>query len=626
MSAVTVSESVSLAVAPGEVWPFLSETDRINRWLGLPPVSARPVTDGAHSAARFIIDTKSAGLSTSYEEFPFEWISEREFKVFRKMIGGPFESLSVGFKLEPIKGGGKPATDATTEPGDGTRVNVELSVVPRSPLARPLAWLVLRRNARKMLKLAEDVEAHVKNGAPSPFLRPASTPDKNALRRGLEALEKSGVEPDVVKHIGEILGAGSDADCVRIRPFELADQWGLPRIGVLKAFLHAVPAGLTELRWGVICPSCRTASQQHLSLSEIGDDGHCQLCDISFGIELDRAVEATFVPHPSVRIVPEQMFCIGGPARTPHVYQQANVPAGATKSLDVPGASGRYRVFARGGALVGLEVAPDAPPSTSVKLDADHGTPREARVAPGGHVEVENASSEERHVKLERFGYASNAATAHIVATLPDFRRLFSSDLLKAGTPLKVSRVAILFSDLTGSTALYTHVGDAAAFRLVDDHFDVIRKAIARHDGTVVKTMGDAVLAAFVDETSCARAAIEALKEFEIFRRGREHGEHTGLKLGMYGGACYVVSANGLLDYFGQTVNVASRVQHLAESGELVLTAETYDELGAAELGAMRVVERFDAQVKGVTEPLRLVRLRLQGTLAPVEIKAPLAQ
>ncbi len=618
MGAVTVSESVNLAVTPAEVWPFLSETDRINRWLGLPPVRPRPVTEGAHSAARFIIDTKSAGLPTSYEEFPFEWISEREFKVFRKMIGGPFESLSVGFKLDAIKGGGKPQGEGTTEPGDGTRVNVVLSVVPRTPLARPLAWLALRRTAQKMLRLAEDVEAHVKNAAPSPFLRPASVPDLNALRRGLDALGKSGVDAAMVKHIGDLLGTGPDADCIRIRPFELADQWGVPRLSVLRAFLHAVPAGLTELRWGVICPSCRTASQQHTSLSEIGEDGHCQLCDISFGLELDRAVEATFVPHASVRIVPDQMFCIGGPARTPHVFQQANVAAGAKKMLDVPLESGRYRIFARGGAFVSLDVDPGAPDTASVKLDAEHGTPSEARVSPGGHVEVENASGDERHVKLERFGYASSAATAHIVATLPDFRRLFSGDLLKAGTPLKVSRVAILFSDLTGSTALYTHVGDAAAFRLVDDHFDVIRKAIARHEGTVVKTMGDAVLAAFVDETSCARAAIDALREFETFRRGREHGEHTGLKLGMYGGACYVVSANGLLDYFGQTVNVASRVQHLADSGELILTAETYDELGQAELGAMRMVERFEAQVKGVLEPLKLVRLRLQGTIAPV--------
>ena len=95
-------------------------------------------------------------------------------------------------------------------------------------------------------------------------------------------------------------------------------------------------------------------------------------------------------------------------------------------------------------------------------------------------------------MKIERLGFASAAATAHVVSTLDEFRSLFTKDLLKRGTPLKVARAAILFSDLTGSTALYTKVGDAAAFRLVDDHFDVLRAVVAAHEGVLVKTMGDA--------------------------------------------------------------------------------------------------------------------------------------
>ena len=81
-------------------------------------------------------------------------------------------------------------------------------------------------------------------------------------------------------------------------------------------------------------------------------------------------------------------------------------------------------------------------------------------------------------MKIERLGFASTAATAHVVSTLSEFRSLFASDLLKRGTPLKVARAAVLFSDLTGSTALYAKVGDAAAFRLVDDHFDVMRAVV----------------------------------------------------------------------------------------------------------------------------------------------------
>ena len=126
--------------------------------------------------------------------------------------------------------------------------------------------------------------------------------------------------------------------------------------------------------------------------------------------------------------------------------------------------------------------------------------------------------------------------------------------------------------------------------------------------------MGDAVMAAFVDARQCARAATDALARFEAFRVEQTHGALVGLKLGLFAGACYVVTANGALDYFGQTVNVASRVQHLAGSGELVLPV---GHLRAPSTPRSRrrssCVERFEARVKGVESPIALVRTKLAG-------------
>jgi adenylate cyclase len=248
-----------------------------------------------------------------------------------------------------------------------------------------------------------------------------------------------------------------------------------------------------------------------------------------------------------------------------------------------------------------------------VAIEAAGIRPAEVHVAPGGAIVVTNGTARARHVKLERLGYASDAATAHYLSTIDDFRRLFSRDLLKRGTPLKVSRVTILFSDLTGSTALYTRIGDAAAFRLVDDHFDVIREAVLRHGGVIVKTMGDAVMAAFQDPRACVRASVAVLRAFERFREKSEHGSLIGLKLGAASGPCYVVNANAALDYFGQTVNVASRVQHLAGSGEIVLAYSLWETLPERERARLTLRERFSANVKGVAEALDLARV----TLAP---------
>jgi adenylate cyclase len=606
---VRVTQSIELSSARSAVWPLVTETDRINRWVGLPPVSPQPIEPGspsAHKGARFVVQTTSAGIPTTYEEYPFEWENEKYFRVLRKMRGGPFESLTVGFEL----------ADGQFE--GGTRLDVSIEVLPRTSLVRPLAWAAGRSFLGKLARLAKAIDAHVREHAPHPYLHPASKPDAQALSVATNLLARSGVDGALVERISTFVGSAADADVLRIRPFELASQWQKDKMDVLRAFLHAVPAGLVELRWGVICPSCRTASREVTALDQIGENGHCQLCDVSFELDLDRAVEATFTAHPSIRAVPEQMFCIGGPARTPHVLSQTNVPDGDDVELTLPADAGRYRLFARGGANVSIDATGEAPSrEVSVELLADGASLRTAALSPGGTLKVKNASGEGRHVKIERMEYASQAATAHAVSTLPEFRRLFSGDLLKRETPLKVARVAILFSDLTGSTALYTRVGDAAAFRLVDDHFDVIREAVAAHGGAVVKTMGDAVMAAFVDAAGCARAAIQALRDFESFRGGREHGAFIGLKLGMFAGPCYVVSANGVLDYFGQTVNVASRVQHLAESGQLLMDLDIYESLGREETSGMRVLERFEARVKGVDAPLRLLRLHLSASMPP---------
>jgi adenylate cyclase len=607
MEAVVVTRSVDLASPPERVWPLVSDTDRFNRLFGMSEVHYRPVDATNTSGARFVAETRAGGFKLTYDELPFEWTRERAFSVHRRMHGGPVESLTWRCTLDRTR-----ASDGGGAVEGGTRVTVRLEIVPRARVLRPVAWINARQFAARFAALGPSIDAHVAGG-PSPYAFPASPADPQRVEAAVGTLRERRVAPALAERIGAFVSRGADADVVRARPFELADEWGHDRREVLRAFLHAVPAGLLEMRWGLICPSCLTASDQARSLEELTAAGHCQLCDISFDLDLDRAVEATFQPHPAVRRVPEALFCMGGPGRTPHVLVQAGVEPGTTRALQVPDAPGRYRVFARGGAMATLEVDADGAASVEATLSPEGLDPVRLHAAPGAELRIASRCSDGRHVKIERLGFASAAATAHVVSTLDEFRSLFAKDLLKRGTPLKVARTAILFSDLTGSTALYTKVGDAAAFRLVDDHFDVLRAVVTAHEGVVVKTMGDAVMAAFVDAGQCARAATDALARFEAFRVGQTHGALVGLKLGLFAGACYVVTANGALDYFGQTVNVASRLQHLAASGELILPSDTYAALDAAVQASLVVIERFEAQVKGVESPIALVRTKRAG-------------
>ncbi|MFT3714244.1 MAG: adenylate/guanylate cyclase domain-containing protein [Archangium sp.] len=598
MEPVVAEESFEVKAPPEKVWPFIADTDRMNRRLGLGGVKYTPIgdTEKGRTPARFIAETKLGGFTTKYEERPWEWTWTRGLSVRRDFQGSPIASLTVSWKMEAK--------------GNGSLLHIRLEAMPRSVMIRPVVWWNLRANVNGFRTLTSEIEAHLASGAPSPFLSPKTAAQQDSLERCLAELATRGTKKPVLDRLRTLVSDAPDADCVKLRPFELADGWMEDRREVLVAFLNAVPAGLFEMRWSLVCPSCRTAAAEVPTLQDISTQGHCNQCDITFEAELDRAVEACFRPAAAVRSVGELMFCAAGPARTPHVLVQANLELGEPRTLLAPPLPGQYSLFARGGSRARLEVEASGPSEATLTLGKDGFAQPGVTLAPWGTLKVLNESGEPRHMKIERREYASGAVTAHYLTTVPEFRALFSKDLLKRGTPLKVSRVSLLFTDLTGSTALYSSVGDAAAFRFVDDHFDVLRGAVVAAGGTVVKTMGDAVMAAFIDDATCARAAFACLSAFDEFRRKTPHAEATALKLGVHGGPCYVVTANGTLDFFGQTVNVAARLQGLAESGEVVIQAEAWNQLPAAMRDALSVSAPFQARVKGVTEELTLVRVK----------------
>ncbi len=135
--------------------------------------------------------------------------------------------------------------------------------------------------------------------------------------------------------------------------------------------------------------------------------------------------------------------------------------------------------------------------------------------------------------------------------------------------------------------------------------------------------MGDAIMAAFREPIACVRAAIACLHAFEHFRVDAANGELTGIKLGLFDGPCYVVTANDAIDYFGQTVNCAARVQHCAETGEIVFEEAIWERLGDEDRAKLRLVAHFETHVKGVAHPLRLVRTRLVAEVVSSRQLAP---
>ena len=106
-------------------------------------------------------------------------------------------------------------------------------------------------------------------------------------------------------------------------------------------------------------------------------------------------------------------------------------------------------------------------------------------------------------------------------------------------------------------------------------------------------------------------------RAFPEFIRQYHYAEDVDLKLGVYAGPCFAVTANGVLDYFGQTVNIAARLQSEAEAGDLVLPEELAEAAAAGgSLAGTRVTERYGATLKGVDRAILAVRVRRENGAA----------
>jgi len=126
-----------------------------------------------------------------------------------------------------------------------------------------------------------------------------------------------------------------------------------------------------------------------------------------------------------------------------------------------------------------------------------------------------------------------------------------------------------------------------------------------RHQGAVTKTIGDAVMAAFPSALDAARAGLEMREAVEELNRGRLQRDFI-LKIGMHRGAAIAVTLNDRLDYFGQTVNIAARVQNLAGGDEICVTEDVHDAPGVADIFAPFVSRRTETELKGVDQPTRV--------------------
>ena len=191
------------------------------------------------------------------------------------------------------------------------------------------------------------------------------------------------------------------------------------------------------------------------------------------------------------------------------------------------------------------------------------------------------------------------------------FRDLYRSGTFDPEQRFKITSLTILFTDLRGSTALYDRIGDLAAFDLVRSHFGALLEAVSAEGGAVVKTIGDAVMATFPTPDRALRAAMRMREAMRTINEARG-GEDLALNIGLHSGPCLAVMLDDRQDYFGQTVNIASRVNELADPTAILATKPIIESSEVARVlseASYRTTPR-SSQLRGLSDAFEIFEVR----------------
>ncbi len=575
---------------PERVWPILADTERLNRRVGLPPTDMEPV-DGEPVRMRRV-RAALGGVRLEWDEEPFEFVEGRSYWERRRMRGGPLREFNGGMRFRPD--------------GAGTEVTVDSEFIPANAAGALLIRAMIVKTRREFDLLAEQLRAHLSGTEETPFGTGVDTAPpavQAAVRDRWDRLPAGFRRQPLADRLGEYLATAGDTELARIRPFALARRWGVERHAALRICLRAAAEKLLDLSWDLVCPNCRGAQSRWRSLSDVTAESHCDACQIRFGADFDQSVEVTFRPNAGLRRVDGMVYCSGGPRNTPHIMAQRVLDPGERARWDLPLPAGRYRLRNLTGLLAASLSSEEEAPSSELEavFTADDCVLSPAASVRAGEVGLllENRTPTRQQVILERLGSYEDVATAAQVTVFEEFRSLFSSELLAPGVQLGIQSLPLMFTDLKGSTALYGSLGDAAAYALVRDHFALLERLVGRHGGGIVKTIGDAVKAAFPTAEEALSCALRLHGELDRFNAGLPWP--VRLKVGLHHGPCIAArSYDERLDYFGSTVNLAARTHEQSAGDDIIVTdalLQAVDPTGLLD-GIRR--EPFTADLRGI--------------------------
>lgn len=578
---------------PEKLWSLAADTNRFNFDTGLPKLiviaNKSSETNGNGRKLMFY----RLGIPVQWTEYPFEWIFPERFGVVREYDKGPLKKMTVKVYLQPSDSGGTQVTYFVEAEASNLlgliAIPVQIGIISRLRFEKTLRLYDVSISA------SFPVYQLKKNGN-------ISAEGERKLNALTEELHNLTGQSEICKKLSDTLILGDNLSLYKMRPYLFANLWGTNPKKTLETFLYATRLGILDLRWDILCPLCRGASESHYKLENLHTPVHCESCNIDYEVNFDKLVEIVFTPNPQIRKVEAAAFCVGGPQVTPHIIVQKNLTPGDEFKFKTRLEPGRYRMRSpsvKGSFL--LEVLTESKVHDLVLILSSSGWDANTDIISGKVViTVTNKTDTEKLFIFERTAWIDDAVTASEVTAMQSFRDLFTNEALRPGQQISVGSVALMFTDLKNSTSLYRRVGDANAFGYVMKHFDILKAAIDQNDGALVKTIGDATMAVFTDPLNALKAIVKAQADI-LETEGNIN--QLRLKSGIHFGPCIAVNLNNILDYFGSTVNIAARLEGLSSGSDIIISDKMFrlpnvqDWLRQKE--EFLVVSKFESSLKG---------------------------